>query len=216
MSTFQSQEVTANWNQMAFITISNIHSGKQSTFVSKVEERNKKKLKKKKEKKKTKYLQGFSNVVLTAHCDCGTFCIYSPTPNSHLHLINWHQIFTNHKQQVVQINASGHIGHMKVSHGCIFETPLSPPFIPSLVCQVVRRTRRSPAHPWNFPSCAATLPQCVLPCNLADDFPSGFGSTGRSDSADSAETINTPWSYGDADSASPQATAAAALLKKYN
>lgn len=65
-------------------------------------------------------------------------------------------------------------------------------------------------------SCTVTQPQYLLPCNLADDFTSGLGSTSRGHSADGAETINTLWSYGDTDSASPQATTVIYLLKKYN
>ncbi len=43
----------------------------------------------------------------------------------------------------------------------------------------------------NSASCTASRPLYLLPCNLADDFTSGFGSTSRGHSADCAETINT-------------------------
>lgn len=59
----------------------------------------------------------------------------------------------------------------------------------------------------NSAFCNVSQPPYMHLCNLADDFTSGFGSTGSGHSADGAETINTLWSYEEADVASPQPTA---------
>lgn len=71
-------------------------------------------------------------------------------------------------------------------------------------------------HRHHSVSCTVAQPQFLLLCNLADDFTPGFGSTGRGRSADSAETINTLWSYGVIDSASLQARAVICLPKMYS
>lgn len=143
----------------------------------------------------------------------------------------WYIIFMNTKQCCRSVLGKAFVTDMSIK-AASFTTTVTHVLINDVTRRETHRVPSAPhtrllfgKTPWKcsrtssdtvFKIHRRARPRYLLPCNLADDFTSGFGSTSRGHSADGAETINTLWSYGDTDSASPQATAVISLLRNYS